>query len=72
MATEKKKKKKTLRIFLAHTVKARTSIYGMYHHLVALYQDTSNYGPGVETAPLLWGFVFHIEIKKEIVKNLLV
>ena len=44
----------------------------MCHHHVALYQNTSNYGPWVEISPMLWGLGFHIEIKKEIFKNLLV
>ena len=38
----------------------------------ALYQNTSNYGPGVEISPMLWVLGFHIEIKKENFKNLLV
>ena len=42
------------------------------YHLVVLYQNTSNYGPGVEISPLLWGLGFHIQIKKENFKNLLV
>ena len=37
-----------------------------------LHQNTSNYGPGVEISPVLWVLGFHIEIKKEIFKNLLV
>ena len=44
----------------------------MVHHLVALYQNTSKYGTGVEIGPMLWVFRFHIAIKKEIFKNLLV
>ena len=44
----------------------------MLYHLVALYQNTSNYGPGVEISPMLLVLGFHIEIKKEIFKNLLV
>ena len=71
MATEKKKTK-TLKIFLSPTVRARAFIFGMKHPLVALYQNTSNNGPGVEISPMLWGLRFHIEIKKEIFKNLLV
>ena len=39
---------------------------------MALYQNTSNYGPGVEISPMLWVLRFHIEIKKEIFKDLLV
>ena len=35
-------------------------------------EKASNYGPGVEISPMLWGLGFHIEIKKEIFKNLLV
>ena len=34
--------------------------------------NTSNYGPGVEISPMLWVLGFHIDIKKEIFKNLLV
>ena len=65
-------KEKTLKIFLSQTVWARAFIFGMYHHLVALYQSTSNYGPGVEISPMLLVLRFRIEIKKEIFKNLLV
>ena len=65
-------KEKTLKIFLSKTVRARAFIFGMYHYLVALYQNTSNYGPGEEISPMLWVLGFHIEIKKEIFKNLLV
>ena len=36
----------------------------------SLYQNTSNCG--VEISPMLWVLGFHIEIKKEIFKNLLV
>ena len=31
-----------------------------------LYQNTSNYGPGVEISPMLWGLGFHIEIKETV------
>ena len=44
----------------------------MYHHLVALYQNTSNYGPGVEIGPMLWYLGIYIEIKREISKTFLV
>ena len=57
---------------MSQTIRARAFIYGMKHYLVALYQNTSNYGPGVEISPMLWVLGFHIEIKKEIFKNLLV
>ena len=30
--------------------------------IVTLYQNTSNYGPGVEISPMLWVLGFHIEI----------
>ena len=33
---------------------------------MALYKNTSNYGPGVEISPILWVLGFQIEIKKEI------
>ena len=38
---------------------------------MALYQNTSNYGPGAEIS-LRCGFLDFTEIKKEILKNLLV
>ena len=38
----------------------------------ALYQNTSNYSPGVEISPMLWGLGFHKEVKKEFFENLLV
>ena len=65
-------KEKTLKIFLSQTVWARAFIFGMYHHLVVLYQNTSNYGPWVEISPMLWVLGFHIKIKKEFFKNLIV
>ena len=65
-------KEKALEIFLSQSVKARGFILGMKHQLVALYQNTSNYGPGMEIHPMLWVLGFHIEIKKEIFINLLV
>ena len=55
---------KTLKIFLSQTIRARVFIFGMKNHLVALYQNTSNYGPGMEINPMLWGLRFHIEIRK--------
>ena len=39
---------------------------------MALYQNTSNYGPGVEISLMLLGLGFHKEIKREIFKNLIV
>ena len=39
---------------------------------MALYQNTSNYGPGVEIKSMLWGLGFQIEIKNEFFENLLV
>ena len=54
-----------LKIFLSQTVRARAFIFSMYHHLVALYQNTSHYGPWVEISPVLWVLGFHIEIKKD-------
>ena len=67
-------KEKTLKIFLSQTVtlRARAFIFNMQHHRVALYQNTSNYGPGVEISPILWVLGFHKELKKDIFKNLLV
>ena len=61
-------KKEILKIFLSQTVRAGAFIFGMQHHLVTLYQNTSNYGPGAEISPMLWVFGFHIKIKKEILK----
>ena len=37
-----------------------------------LHQITSNYGPGKEISPMMWVLGFHIEIKKENSKSLLV
>ena len=62
---------KALKIFFSQALRARGLIFGMQHHLVMLYQNTSNYCPGVEISPLLWILGFHMEIKKEIFKNLL-
>ena len=67
MATERKNLK-----ILSQTVRARAFIFGVKHHLMVLYQNTSNYGPGVEIGPMWWGLGFHVEMQKEIFKNLLV
>ena len=48
-------KRKNLKIFLSQTVWARAFIFGMLHHLVALYQNTSNYGPRIEISPYVVG-----------------
>ena len=64
--------KEILKNLLFQTVRDRAFIFGMKHHLVGLYQNTSNYGRGVEIKPMLWGLGFHIKIKMEIVENLLV
>ena len=61
---------KFLKIFLSQTIRAIAFIFGILHYLVALYQNTSNDGPGLEISPRILGF--HIEIQKEIFKNLLV
>ena len=45
-------------------VRAGALIFDMLHHLLMLYQNTSNYGPGVEISPMLWVLGFHIEIIK--------
>ena len=48
-------KKEIFKIFLSQTIRARAFILSMQHHLVLLYQNTSNYGPGVEISPMLVG-----------------
>ena len=65
-------KKKALKIFLVNTVRARAFIYGMLHYLLALYQNALNHGPGVKIGSMFWDLKFHVQIKKEIFKNLLV
>ena len=45
-------KKKALTIFLFQTVVARAFIFGMLHHLVALYQNISNYGHSIKISPM--------------------
>ena len=65
-------KKEVFKNLLVPNRKARAFIFGMWHHLVALYQNTSNYCPGIKISPMLWVLGFHIEIKKDIFKNLLV
>ena len=65
-------KENTLKIFLSRTVRARAFIFGMWHHLVALYQNNSNYGPGVEISPMLWVHGISHRHKEGFFKNLLV
>ena len=57
-------KKETFESLFAQTIRARAFIFGIKHHLVTLYQISSNYGPGVENKPYVIGF--HIEMQKEI------
>ena len=38
---------------MSQNVRHRAFIFGMKHHLVALYQKTSNHGPGVEISSML-------------------
>ena len=37
--------------FLSETIWPRVLIFGMYHHLVDLYQVCSNYAPGAKKGP---------------------
>ena len=69
----KEKNLKKKKIFLSQTVRAKALIHGMYlMHLMTLYQNNSNYCPGSKIGPRLWGLGFHVDIKMEIFKNLLV
>ena len=58
-------KRKTYQFFLSQTVRASAFIFGMEHDLVALYQNTSNYGLGVEISPMLWGLKISQRDKEE-------
>ena len=42
---------KTLRIFLSKSIRPRTTIFGMQHHLVDLYKDCSKFAPRVKIDP---------------------
>ena len=53
MATKRKKKTKSLKIFFSETRRGRALIFGMQHLLVDLYQDCSYDAPGVEIGPVL-------------------
>ena len=54
-------------IFLSQTVRARAFILGMYNHLVALYQNTPNYGSGVEIGTCLSvNLSVHIQLLKSL------
>ena len=63
---------KYLKIFLSKTVRAKAFIFGIWHHIVALYQNPSNCGCGVKISPVLWGLGFHRDKKKKTFRNLLV
>ena len=39
------------KIFLSETIRLRALIFGLWHHLVDLYQVFSNYALGVKMAP---------------------
>ena len=41
------------KIFSSRTIRPGALIFGMYHHLVDLYQSCLNYAPGVENCPAL-------------------
>ena len=40
-----------LKIFSSETTRPRALLFGMYHHLVDLYQNCSNYSPGAKNGP---------------------
>ena len=42
---------KTLKIFLSETIRVRATKFGMYLHLMGLYQVSSNYSLGVKFDP---------------------
>ena len=46
-------------IFLSEITRHRVIIFGMYHHLVDIYQFCSNYVPGAKTDPALGSHVLH-------------
>jgi len=52
------------KIFLSETTRPRAFIFSKKHHLEALYQNCSNYAPGVKIE-LGRGSQFYIELYKE-------
>ena len=61
----------TLKNFLSENTSSRALIFGMYHHLVDLYQNCSNYFPGAQNGPAP-GSQVYIGLYRENMKNLLV
>ena len=47
------------KIFLSETARPRALIFGMYYHLVNLYQACSNYSPGASNGPVSGSQVLH-------------
>ena len=71
MATKRKNKTKSLKIFFSETRRHRALIFGMKHLLMDIYQICSNYVPGVKTGPAPGVTSLSIGTKKENFKNLL-
>ena len=55
------------RVNIVKTTKHRTLIFGMVHHLVAIFHVCSNYGPGTKSDPVLW--VKHFTCSCKIFRN---
>ena len=45
--------------FLSETLRPRALIFGMFHHLVDLYQVCSSYPPGANNGPKPGSHVLH-------------
>ena len=52
------------KIILSETIRPRALIFGMYYHLVDLYQVCSNYTPGTKNGPTR-GNMFYIGLYRE-------
>ena len=54
---------KTLKkFFLSETIRPRALIFGMWHHLIDLYQVFSNYTPEAKNGPAPGSHVLHLLI----------
>ena len=57
------------KIFFPETTRPKALIFGMCHHLVDLYQVSSNYAPWVKRGPPCWVHMFNIGLIRENIKK---
>ena len=58
-----------LKIFFSKTIRPKVLIFSMLHHLMVLYENCSNYAPGVKCGPICGFHTFNIDLFRDNLKN---